>query len=602
MNKLLPFTMSFMILLLFSGVLLRTRDAGGEQILELTEWTMDTAETSAAVTLPVTMEESAETVSVALTKEVSVQNGRCLYLKTVYTPVEVYADGAQIFAYGQEGTYPAFLLDPPTMVRIIPLPQTGHPVTLKLQYSAPSQRSHMTFYPVLQGEYNDLLLYLFSKMGFSLIFSVILIALGVLLGLIAAFLIRFEKVGVSILWLGLFSFLVGMWVFGECNLTGIFIQNPPLLYVMAFIGLFTIADPLIRCGGVIMNPHHPGFLKCICTVLELAVTGAVLLQLLGIAAFSRTMYLFHILIPLAFLLFAVYVLLEVFCYRNRFAAYFLFPVSALAVFAFLEAGNYYLHFFPVQISFFFQLGVLVFVVTMCVLCGFFIRYTFLTQVKNRQLAYELSLMEMQMDARKRQYAFLSETAASIRAQRHDLRHHLAVIRGYQEQHLDQKLLEYLDILNANIPVDTEERLCENDAVNAVASYYLSMARKAGITSVSLTLCIPSDIGQVQETDLCIVVGNLLENAITACKEAKNPFIRMQSRIRYGIMTITMDNSYRTVHRNPDGSFQSQKAGGGTGLGSVCSVAEKYGGGARFEVHEQMFYSSVYLYLEQESKT
>ena len=599
MNRIIAFVMSLMCLLLLAGVVLGTSSgADHTAVQEISGWTMETKTGIQEVALPSTLESSSGSFPVILTAKIPAGAGGCLYLKTVYTPVEVYADGVQIFAYGQEGTYPAFLLDPPTMVRILQLPKTGEPVTLKLRYGPSTQRSHATIYPVLLGEPDELLKYLFSRMGFSLFFSIILMALGGILGLIALFLAQFEKVGISILWLGLFSFLVGIWIFGECNLTGIFIQNPPLLYLMAFLGMFTMAVPLIRCGAVILSPHHPKLLMYTCMVLELAVAGAVFLQLLGIAALSRTMYLFHVLIPSVFLIFAGYVLLEAFYYRNRFAALFLFPVSVLAVFSILEAVNYYLHMLPVQISFFFQVGVLTFTGTMCVLCGFFVRYSFLAHAKNRQLSYELSLMEIQTEARKKQYAILSETAASIKAQRHDLRHHLAVIRRYQEQHMDQKLSEYLNALSANIPVDTEERLCENDAVDAVARYYLSMAQKTGLTSVSLALHIPSDTGQVQETDLCIIIGNLLENAVTACRGREHSFLRMQSRIQYGIMTITMDNSCPLVCKNPDGSFRSRKTGGGSGLASIRSAAEKYGGGARFEEREHTFCSSVYLYLNQ----
>lgn len=73
---------------------------------------------------------------------------------------------------------------------------------------------------------------------------------------------------------------------------------------------------------------------------------------------------------------------------------------------------------------------------------------------------------------------------------------------------------------------------------------------------------------------------------------------MQSRLQFGILTITMDNSCQEVHKTADGTFRSQKAGGGTGLVSVRSMAEKYGGNARFEVKDHIFSSSVYLYLEK----
>ncbi len=600
MHKIIPFSMSFLILLLFAGVYFHpSREAVRPQVKELTEWTMETGASAADVTLPCTLRCS-DMSSVTLTAQITPRPGDCLYIKSVYTPFEIYADETLLFAYGQPGTYPAFLLDPPTVVKLLPLPGTGEPVTLQLRYQAPTQRGRMTLHPVFLGEQNDLLTFLFTKMGFSLLFSIILIALGVLLLLIALILTRFDEIGRPVLWLGLFSFLVGVWILGECNLTSIFIHNPPLLYLMAFIGMFTLTIPLLRCGIIILNPRHPKVLSCTCTLMELAVIGAVILQLLGIAAFSRTMYLFHLLIPLAFILFAGCILLEIIYNRNQFAILFLIPALVLTIFTLLELMNYHLFHPPFQITFFFQLGILLFIGMMCILCSYFICCMLLNQAKNRQLSYELALMEKETEARKTQYAILSETAASIRAQRHDLRHHLTVIREYAAQRLEEKLLDYLNTLSANIPMEPADRLCENDAVNAVAGYYLSMAQKEGIHSVSLSLCIPSDTREVPETDLCVIVGNLLKNAIAACKEQtrSTPFIRMQSRIRFGIMTITMDNSCQTVRQTADGAFRSRKAGGGTGLISVRSVAERYGGSARFEVRDHVFSSSVYLYLEK----
>lgn len=600
MNKIIPFSMSFLILLLFAGIYFHPYENGHPQILELTDWTMDTGTGTTDVTLPCTLDCREVSEHVTLTAQITPKAGDCLYVKAVYTPFEVYADETLLFAYGQPGTYPAFLLDPPTVVKLLPLPQTGQPVTLRLQYLASTQRSHMTLHPVFLGEQNDLLTFLFSKMGFSLFFSIILIAFGLILLLMALVLTRFEQIGRPVLWLGLFSFLVGIWILGECNLTGVFIHHPPLLYLMAFLGMFTLTIPLLRCGMAILNPRHPQLLSCPCTLMELAVIGAVVLQLLGIAAFSRTMYLFHFLIPLAFFLFAGCILLEIIRYRNRFAVLFLVPAAVLTVFTLLEVANYHLFSPPFQITFFFQLGILLFIGMLCVLCGYFVRSMFLNQVRNRQLSYELSLMEKQMESRKTQYAILSETAASIKAQRHDLKHHLAVIRGYAQQHLEQKLLDYLNMLSADIPAEPADRLCENDAVNAVAGYYLSAAQRAGISSVTLSLCIPADTRAVPENDLCVIIGNLLENAVAACqKQAQGaPFIHMQSRLQFGILTITMDNSCQEVHQTADGAFRSEKAGGGTGLISVRSVAEKYGGSAQFEVKDHTFFSSVYLYLEK----
>ncbi len=103
-----------------------------------------------------------------------------------------------------------------------------------------------------------------------------------------------------------------------------------------------------------------------------------------------------------------------------------------------------------------------------------------------------------------------------------------------------------------------------------------MAREAQIPIV-LQLEIPSDTGQVPASDLCVIIGNLLENGIEACRTAKKPFLTLKSRLHHGVLTITMDNSFSSVSKTPEGTYCSLKPGGGTGLLSVGSVAKKYGG-------------------------
>lgn len=61
------------------------------------------------MSLPVSMDCPDSRTPVTLTVQVKPQRGDYLYLKTVYAPLQVYADGERIFQYGQDGSYPAFL-------------------------------------------------------------------------------------------------------------------------------------------------------------------------------------------------------------------------------------------------------------------------------------------------------------------------------------------------------------------------------------------------------------------------------------------------------------------------------------------------------------
>ncbi len=558
----------------------------------LSQWQMD----GEPIFLPSSLHGLSSREPVTLTAQLEAAAGDYLYFKTVYAPVEVFADGNLIFSYGQPGTFADFWLDPPTKVALFPLPFTEGDITLTIRYYFPSQRSTLALHPVLCGTYLAIREHLLSEMGFSLFFSIILIILGIILCLVSLILTRFEPTGISFCWLGLFALCTGMWILGECNLTGLYIQNSILLYVMAFGGMFTLCVPLLKFFQVVLDLFNNKWLNGMLLTFHISICAAFLLQLTGTVALCKTLYVFHVIIPLFLCLICCLVLPEAIGQKNTAATRLLPPIIILTLFALLEVGNYYLHFLNSQKSFFFQVGVLFFILALSIVGGYFIGDMFMLRTKNRQLSYELFLMEKQVEMQNERHRLLSETSVQLRQQRHDLKHHLAVIGNYLNNREFEKTEQYLDELSSKIPSEPLKRICINDAVNAVALYYQTAAREAGVTSLSILLDIPKDTGHVPESDLCVIIGNLLENAVAACRDAKEPFIRMCSRFSNGVLTITMDNSFSYVTMTPDHGFLSSKPGGGIGLSSIRSIAEKHHGTCRFEVKDKVFCSSVYLRL------
>lgn len=145
------------------------------------------------------------------------------------------------------------------------------------------------------------------------------------------------------------------------------------------------------------------------------------------------------------------------------------------------------------------------------------------------------------------------------------------------------------------------RLCENEAVNALALHYAAIARQEGI-EVSFRLNIPMQAGRVQNVDLSRIVGNMLENAIEACRrmEYGARHIQLKSMIREDMLILVMDNSFDgNFMQRADGVAVSRKRESGiaTGLSSIRSVAGRYDGTALFEIDDRVFKTSVRLDME-----
>lgn len=585
--------------LLISACFFQPKSHPNSTVTQVTDWSLQMDQNPSATPLTLPQSISAEHGAVlTLSSAIRYHSGDYLYLKTVYAPVRVYLDDVLIYQYGQKPTMPSFMPDPPTKVAMLPLTSGDGSSELHLEFTAPTQRNSISLHPVLIGTSTDIMKHLFSEMSFSLFFSAVLLVMGFILFLAAAAMIRLESMGISFFYLGLFGILTGLWFACECNLTGLFIDNAVLLYLLDFTGLFTLSIPLLKFGLKILQLHHQLPLRCTCMVLEISVCAALILQLTGTVAFSRSMYLFHILVPFSLCLFGALILLDAVKYKNKMARRFMIPISAVAFFSLLEVMNYYVFRTGIQITFFFQIGVLLFLVAASILCGFFMRDALAIKAKNHQLSYELALIERQMELQRTHYLTLSKAADEIRIHRHDFRHHLAVIREYNQNNDRDKLEQYLNELSDHIPSGKLRRFCENDAVNAIAIYYCDLARENHLPEPVIHLNIPQDTGNVPASDLCVVLGNLLDNAIHACLSLPedSSFIRLQSRLQYDILTITLDNPYSFVDQRRDGSFRSTKSGGGTGLLSIQTIAERYGGNSEFKAENGVFSASVYLHL------
>lgn len=239
------------------------------------------------------------------------------------------------------------------------------------------------------------------------------------------------------------------------------------------------------------------------------------------------------------------------------------------------------------------------------LCVFVIYYVLLQTLENlqkqimmeQQMIFEKHLLEIQMEEQKKHSLLILENAKQTRQMRHDLRHQLTAIQAMVGNENPQ-LTAYISTLIHAIP-STVKAYCENPTVNAVVSHYAHICQRGGI-SFTAQLVVPAHNSHVSDSSLCVIFGNLLENAVEACgrmTEGKR-YIRLSSVLEHGVLTITMDNSFDGKARLQDGVFYSHKRMNfsGIGLSSIRAVARAHQGDARFEAKGSVFLSSAYVKL------
>ncbi len=212
--------------------------------------------------------------------------------------------------------------------------------------------------------------------------------------------------------------------------------------------------------------------------------------------------------------------------------------------------------------------------------------------KNKFLA--LQEQNHQLIMQTLQYENLREKITEARRAKHDVRHHIAVMQEYLNSGDLEALRKYLVEYNASLPDDSLVCFCENIAANAVLLYFAQQAKNHGIDYL-VKAVIPNDIF-ISETDLSVLFGNLLENALDACKaqNGEDKKIIVRANLTGESLCITVDNTYAgTLKHTEDGNITSTKhKGPGLGTQSVKSIVQKYGGVCRFETENGMFYASI----------
>ena len=185
-----------------------------------------------------------------------------------------------------------------------------------------------------------------------------------------------------------------------------------------------------------------------------------------------------------------------------------------------------------------------------------------------------------MEVQRQDYDALCQTMEVGRIYRHDMRHHLATMEGLLQQGDHEGALQYVHSLGAGLEELAEPVRCANPAVNAMLTAYIVQAANADC-AVETKLRIPEEL-PFEETDVCVILANALENAVHACQELPEDQRRIELEMELTEnrrLMISVENPCpRPVAFGPDGLPDvHRREGHGLGLQSVKRVADKYGG-------------------------
>ena len=211
--------------------------------------------------------------------------------------------------------------------------------------------------------------------------------------------------------------------------------------------------------------------------------------------------------------------------------------------------------------------------------------------------FESTTERFQQEVLSRQYDEIRGIYLDMRGWRHDYHNHLQVMKAdLAAGHLD-KLSAYLDDLERDLDrVDTYVK-SGNLMVDAILNSKLSLAEKGGV-AVTCKARVP-DALTVDDVDLCVILGNLLDNAIEACAAlpADGRWLRVYVATRGSQLYASIQNSAVEDPSFNQRNYISEKRGNhGLGMKRVAAVVDKYEGFLNLANEPGIFAAEVSLPL------
>lgn len=223
---------------------------------------------------------------------------------------------------------------------------------------------------------------------------------------------------------------------------------------------------------------------------------------------------------------------------------------------------------------------------------------------NLELKRKNSIYQLEIDMYNEHIKEKENTMLEIRKARHDLKHQLIYLLGLSESGQYQKMQNYLKELVHWEPLKGATiSNTENSIIDALINYKYGMAKKYGI-DFEVKLDVPTSL-PFESADLCVVLGNALDNALEANLRGNisKPYINLTMRYNRGNLIVVVENSFDgELKKNSEGKIMTRKnelKNHGIGIDSMRTVVEKYHGFFDIDSTQKKFSLKfiIYSFLE-----
>lgn len=201
------------------------------------------------------------------------------------------------------------------------------------------------------------------------------------------------------------------------------------------------------------------------------------------------------------------------------------------------------------------------------------------------------------------YQTMEEQYRQAERLRHDLKNHVLALSSLWEDREWEKLGNYLKSMENSAELGVYEEATGSRAVDGLLYQKRKTAEEKQVSWES-SVKIPKSF-DINEFDLCVLFGNLLDNAVEACEKSQHgkrrrdskPFIRVHAGVVKRCFLMEVANSTAAAKRPESGDTEKINLPEyGIGLLNVEDVVRRYNGAMNIEINGGIFVISILLPL------
>lgn len=220
--------------------------------------------------------------------------------------------------------------------------------------------------------------------------------------------------------------------------------------------------------------------------------------------------------------------------------------------------------------------------------------------ENAEIKGKLALYDQASDLQYRYYQEMEQKLEDSRKTVHDMKNHLQAMERLYQTGEAEKGRQYGDDLRQLLNSFSQDYYTDNRVLNIVINDKAERGRMSGVPVACALNQI--DLSFMKEMDITTIFANLLDNAIEAACEAREPWTKLKADNVRDFIVISVENSMKKSPVLNESWLNSNKEGHqGYGLENVKRALEKYNGHLRIETGENTFKVSLFIPVQTEVK-